>query len=80
MVVPWAQQQHGGARAARCRARAAQAGQRAVCVYNSTHTRGAHTVVVRLIGGPNSLGGQSRERGGNFFPYGHMGQIPKRRI
>ena len=40
--------------------------------YNSvcnTHTHGAHTVAHCLIGKPTSLGGQSRERGGNLSPY-----------
>ena len=37
------------------------------CVYSHTHTCGARTVVAHcLIGGPNSLGGQGRERGGAY--------------
>ena len=28
-----------------------------------------HVVAHGLIGGPNSLGGQSREKGGNLAPY-----------
>ena len=29
----------------------------------------SHDVSLSLMGGPNSLGGQSRERGGNLAPY-----------
>ena len=51
-----------------------------VCVF--THTCGARTVVAHcLIGGPNSLGGQSRERGVNLAPYDDTwDQIPNRRV
>ena len=67
-------------------------GAHSVCkvhsVYNSIHTytraythpHGARTVEPHcLIGGPTSLGGQSRERGGNISPYYAIrGKLPNR--
>ena len=49
--------------------------------HTHTHTCGACTVVAHcLIGRPNSLGGQDRERGGNFAPYDEIwGHIPNPR-
>ena len=50
-----------------------------MCVF--THTCGTRTVVACLIGGPNSLGGQSRERGGNLSPYYEIrGKLPNRHV
>ena len=50
------------------------------CVHS--HTCGTRTVVADcLIGGPNSLGGPSRKRGGNLAPYDYTwSQIPNRRV
>ena len=41
-----------------------------VCVFTHKHVCGARMVVAHcLIGGPNSLGRQGGERGGNLAPY-----------
>ena len=54
-----------------------------MCVFTHTQTDtcGTRTVVANcLIGGPNSLGGQGRERGGNLLPYDDIwGHIPNQR-